>query len=77
MDQTKALLKNSIKSHLTRQEDKLKCLTNLKKWMKILRLNYSFKDWEAVTKDDVKEMATNINLEIIYLLSGKEVAADE
>ena len=28
--------------------------------------------WEAVTKEDVKNMASEIKLEIVYLLSGKE-----
>ena len=28
--------------------------------------------WESVTKEDIKKMASEITLEIVYLLSGKE-----
>ena len=28
--------------------------------------------WESVTKEDVQKMASEITLEIVYLLSGKE-----
>ena len=33
--------------------------------------------WESVTKEDVKNMASEIKLEIVYLLSGKEANNDE
>ena len=33
--------------------------------------------WEAVTKDDVQKMASDIQLEIVYLLSGKEGTTNE
>ena len=40
--------------------------------MNISRQKQLIAGWEAVTKEDVKKMASEITLEIVYLLSGKE-----
>ena len=77
MDQTKALLKNSITSTFDSARGQIEVFDQFKEMDEDFTAELLIKGWEAVTKDDVKEMATNIKLEIIYLLAGKKVAADE
>ena len=77
MEQTKALLKNSITSTFDSARGQIEVFDQFKEMDGDFTAELLIKGWEAVTKDDVKEMATNIKLEIIYLLAGKKVAADE
>ena len=77
MDQTKALLKNSITSTFDSARGQIDVFDQFKEMDENFTADLLINGWEAVTKEDVKEMATNIKLEIIYLLSGKEATSDE
>lgn len=77
MDQTKALLNNSITSTFDSARGQIEVFDQYKEMDENFTADLLINGWEAVTKDDVKEMATNIKLEIVYLLSGKETSFDE
>lgn len=77
MDQTKALLRNSITSTFDSARGQIEVFDQFKEMDEHFTADLLINGWEAVTKDDVQEMASNIKLEIIYLLSGKEAASDE
>ncbi|MDS9470643.1 EF-P 5-aminopentanol modification-associated protein YfmF [Sporosarcina pasteurii] len=77
MEQTKALLTNSITSTFDSARGQIEVFDQYKELDENFTADTLIKAWEAVTKDDVKEMASTIQLEIIYLLSGKETASNE
>jgi len=77
LDQTKALLKNSITSAFDSARGQIEVYDQFKELNENFSAEQIIAKWEAVTKDDVKEMASNIDLEIVYLLSGKEALDNE
>ncbi|AOV08213.1 EF-P 5-aminopentanol modification-associated protein YfmF [Sporosarcina ureilytica] len=77
MDQTKALLTNSITSTFDSARGQIEVFDQYKELNENFTADILIKEWEAVTKDDVKKMASTIQLEIIYLLSGKETTSNE
>jgi len=77
LDQTKALLKNSITSAFDSARGQIEVYDQFKELNENFSAEQIIAKWEAVTKDDIKEMASNINLEIVYLLSGKEALDNE
>ncbi len=77
MDQTKALLKNSITSSFDSARGQIEVYDQFKEMEDNFTAEKLISKWESVTKDDVKEMASTIKLEIVYLLSGKEVVTHE
>ncbi len=77
MEQTKALLKNSITSSFDSARAQIDIFDQFKEMDEHFTANLLISGWEAVTIEDVQEMAKNIKLEITYLLSGKEASQNE
>jgi predicted Zn-dependent peptidase len=72
MEQTKALLANGIKSAFDSARGQIEVFDQYKELDENFTADTIITGWESVTKDDVKNMASEITLEIVYLLSGKE-----
>ncbi len=72
MEQTKALLANGIKSAFDSARGQIEVFDQYKELDENFTADTIIAGWESVTKDDVKNMASDIKLEIVYLLSGKE-----
>lgn len=72
MEQTKALLANGIKSAFDSARGQIEVFDQYKELDENFTADTIIAGWESVTKDDVKNMASEIKLEIVYLLSGKE-----
>lgn len=72
LEQTKALLKNGIKSAFDSAKGQIEVFDQFKELDEKFTADQLIAGWEAVTKEDVQKMASEINLEIVYLLSGKE-----
>lgn len=77
MDQTKALLKNSLTSTFDSARGQIEVYDQFKEMDENFKADILISKWDKVTKDDVKEMAASIKLEIVYLLSGKDVVTHE
>lgn len=77
MNQTKALLNNSITSTFDSARGQIEVFDQYKELDEHFNVELLKKGWEAVTKEDVQQMAKSMHLEIVYLLSGKGSAADE
>ena len=77
LEQTKALLKNGIKSAFDSARGQIEVFDQFKELDENFTADQLISKWEAVTKEDVKKMASEIKLEIVYLLSGKEAANNE
>lgn len=77
MNQTKALLNNSITSTFDSARGQIEVFDQYKELDEHFNVDLLKKGWEAVTKEDVQQMAKTMHLEIVYLLSGKGSAADE
>ncbi|KAA0966456.1 insulinase family protein [Sporosarcina sp. ANT_H38] len=72
MEQTKALLANGIKSAFDSARGQIEVFDQYKELDENFTADTIITGWESVTKDDIKKMASEIKLEIVYLLSGKE-----
>lgn len=72
LDQTKALLKNSITGTFDSARGQIEVFDQFKALDENFKAELLITAWEAVTKDDVQKMANDIKLEVVYLLSGKE-----
>lgn len=72
LEQTKALLANGIKSAFDSARGQIEVFDQFKEQDEQFTAEKIIAGWEAVTKEDVKNMASQITLEIVYLLSGKE-----
>jgi predicted Zn-dependent peptidase len=72
LNQTKALLANGIKSAFDSARGQIEVFDQYKELDEHFTAEKLISGWQAVTKEDVKQMATEIKLEIVYLLSGKE-----
>ncbi len=77
LDQTKALLNNSITSAFDSARGQIEVFDQFKELDENFTAERLISRWEAVTKDDVMKMAKAIQLEIVYLLSGKEADKSE
>ena len=77
LNQTKALLKNSLTSAFDSARGQIEVFDQYKEMNEEFHADQLISKWDAVTIKDVKEMASEINLEIVYLLSGKEALNDE
>ncbi len=77
MEQTKALLNNSITSTFDSARGQIEVFDQYKELDEHFNADMLKKGWAAVTKEDIQKMATTMQLEIVYLLSGKETATDE
>ena len=72
LDQTKALLANGIKSAFDSARGQIEVFDQYKEQDEHFTAEKLITGWQAVTKEDVQQMASEITLEIVYLLSGKE-----
>lgn len=77
MEQTKALLNNSITSAFDAARGQIEIFDQYKELDENFTADKLIEGWKAVTKDDVQEMASTLQLEIVYLLSGKETISNE
>lgn len=77
LEQTKALLANGIKSAFDSAKGQIEVFDQFKELDENFTAEWLIAKWGAVTKEDVQRMASEMNLEIIYLLSGKEAASNE
>ena len=72
IEQTKALLANGIKSAFDSARGQIEVFDQYKELDEHFTAQTIISGWESVTKEDIKRMASEITLEIVYLLSGKE-----
>jgi predicted Zn-dependent peptidase len=72
IEQTKALLANGIKSAFDSARGQIEVFDQYKELDENFTPETIIAGWESVTKADIKNMASEITLEIVYLLSGKE-----
>lgn len=77
LDQTKALLNNSITSAFDSARGQIEVFDQFKGLDENFTAERLISRWKAVTKDDVMKMAKEIRLEVVYLLSGKEADKNE
>lgn len=71
IEQTKALLANGIKSAFDSARGQIEVFDQYKELDENFTADSIISGWEAVTKEDIRKMASEITLEIVYLLSGK------
>ncbi|WP_342509582.1 pitrilysin family protein [Sporosarcina sp. FSL K6-2383] len=71
LDQTKALLANGIKSAFDSARGQIEVFDQYKEQDEYFTAEKLIEGWKLVTKEDVQQMASEISLEIVYLLSGK------
>ncbi|ARD49351.1 peptidase M16 [Sporosarcina sp. P37] len=71
LNQTIALLENSILGANDSARSQIEIYDQYKELDENFTSERLIKKWESVTLDDIKEMAKTIQLEIVYLLSGK------
>lgn len=77
MDQTIALLKNSIRSALDSARGQIEVFDQYKVLDEQFTPDALIQKWEAVTIEDLQRLAKQLQLQIVYLLSGKEEVIDE
>ncbi|MER2089062.1 MAG: pitrilysin family protein [Sporosarcina sp.] len=71
IEQTKALLANGIKSAFDSARGQIEVFDQYRELDENFTADSIISGWEAVTKEDIRKMASEITLEIVYLLSGK------
>ncbi|WP_153720376.1 EF-P 5-aminopentanol modification-associated protein YfmF [Sporosarcina cascadiensis] len=72
LNQTVALLENSIRSSNDSARSQIEIYDQYKELEENFTAEELISKWQAVTIEDVKEMADTVHLEVVYLLSGKE-----
>lgn len=72
LDQTVALLSNSIRSAFDSARGQIEVYDQYKQLDEDFTADKWIAKWDAVSIEDVKQMASQIQLELIYLLSGRE-----
>lgn len=72
LDQTVALLTNSIRSAFDSARGQIELYDQYKQLDEDFTADKWIAKWAAVSIEDVKQMASQIHLELIYLLSGRE-----
>ncbi|WP_252503550.1 EF-P 5-aminopentanol modification-associated protein YfmF [Sporosarcina sp. Marseille-Q4943] len=72
LDQTVALLTNSIRSAFDSARGQIEIYDQYKQLDEDFTADKWIAKWEAVSIEDVKQMASQIHPELIYLLSGRE-----
>lgn len=72
LSQTKALLTNSLKETLDSARGQIEIYDQYKTLSENFSIGEWAEKWAAVTKEDVQQMAGTIQMELVYLLSGKE-----
>lgn len=72
LSQTIALMENSILSANDSARSQIEIYDQYKELDENFTADQLIEKWHSVTLEDIKEMANTIQLEIVYLLSGKE-----
>ncbi|MDW0111719.1 pitrilysin family protein [Sporosarcina saromensis] len=72
LEQTVALLSNSIRSAFDSARGQIEVYDQYKQVDEHFTADKLIQKWQAVTVQDIQDMASNIQLELIYLLSGRE-----
>lgn len=72
LEQTVALLANSIRSAFDSARGQIEVYDQYKQVDEHFTADKLIQKWQAVTVQDIQDMASNIQLELIYLLSGRE-----
>ncbi|PIC65576.1 peptidase M16 [Sporosarcina sp. P13] len=72
LNQTVALLENSILGANDSARSQIEIYDQYKELDENFTAEKLIEKWQSVTLEDVKEMANTIQLEVVYLLSGKE-----
>ncbi|MDN4607403.1 EF-P 5-aminopentanol modification-associated protein YfmF [Sporosarcina highlanderae] len=72
LEQTVALLSNSIRSAFDSARGQIEIYDQYKYFDEDFSADKWIAKWKAVTIEDIKQMASQINMELIYLLSGRE-----
>lgn len=75
LEQTKAMLTNQLKESLDSARGQIEIFDQYKDLPEEFSVEAWANKWRAVTKEDVIEMAKQVQLEAVYFLSGKEQAA--
>lgn len=74
LTQTKAMLKNQLKEALDSARGQIEIYDQYKDLSEPFTVEHWTTKWEAVTKQQVVDMASQLSLEAVYFLSGKEGA---
>lgn len=77
MQQTVALLTNSLKSTFDSARGQIEVFDQYKERNDHFSAESLINQWQQVTIQDVQQMASTLELEIIYLLSGREASSNE
>lgn len=72
VEQTVALLSNSIRSAFDSARGQIELYDQYKQLDEDFSADKLIAQWKAVSIEDIKQMASTIQLELIYLLSGRE-----
>ncbi|WP_347177874.1 hypothetical protein [Sporosarcina thermotolerans] len=72
LEQTVALLSNSIRSAFDSARGQIEIYDQYKYFDEDFTADKWIAQWKSVTIEDIKQMASQIKLELIYLLSGRE-----
>ncbi|MGE6514445.1 insulinase family protein [Lysinibacillus fusiformis] len=75
LEQTKAMLTNQLKESLDSARGQIEIYDQYKDLPEEFSFETWANKWKAVTKQDVVEMAKQVQLEAVYFLCGKEQAA--
>ncbi|TQR38235.1 insulinase family protein [Lysinibacillus sphaericus] len=75
IEQTKAMLTNQLKEALDSARGQIEIFDQYKDLPEEFSVEAWASKWKAVTKQDIVEMAKQVQLEAVYFLSGKEQAA--
>lgn len=73
LNQTVALLANSIRSAYDSARSQIEIYDQYKEMDEQFSADRLIEKWKNVTLDDIREVANTVKLEVVYLLSGKEV----
>jgi len=75
LEQTKAMLTNQLKESLESARGQIEIFDQYKDLPEEFSVETWANKWKAVTKEDVVEVAKQVQLEAVYFLCGKEQAA--
>lgn len=77
MNQTKSMLTNQLKEALDSPRGQIEIYDQYKELSESFTVDEWVKKWSSITKEQVQEMASKIEKEFVYFLSGKEGEENE
>ncbi|MEI4768515.1 pitrilysin family protein [Psychrobacillus sp. FJAT-51614] len=77
INQTRSMLKNQLKEALDSARAQIEIYDQYKELNENFTVEEWFEKWSNVTKDQIQQMATKIEKEFVYFLSGKDGADNE